>query len=119
MTWTLTTSEAAIRKAGENADATIVASGAALANWSDQAEGRIVAETRRNWVTDYASVPADVKKILDDTASSLIAMQIINYNMLGFTSRAEAQTMLNIQDNTATTGMRVLKDFKSNEIRGI
>ena len=117
MGWTLTTSGAAISKAGANANSTVIASGALLLKWSDQAEGKIVAETRRNWVTKHSDLATDVKSALDNIASSEIAKQIINYDMSGYTSSSEALTMMNIQDDVVAKGMRELKDFKSNEIK--
>jgi len=117
MSWTLTTSGAAIIKAGANANSTIIASGAALEKWSDQAEGRIVTESRRDWVDSYSSVDSGVKEILSDVCSSLIAKQIISYDMSGFTSMREAETMLDVNDDVILRCMATLKDFKSNEIK--
>lgn len=118
MSWILTTSGAALGKAGYYYNSDLTASGA-LGLWSSQAEGRIVAETRRNWVSQYAGLSTEIKNILSDVASSLIAKQIISCDMSGYTSRAEAQTMLDVQDDTAANGIRILKDFKSNDIREI
>jgi hypothetical protein len=117
MSWTLCTSGSAIRKAGVNANSAIISSGSALADWSDQAEGRIESECRRSWVANYSGLPASVKNALADTASSDIAKKIINYDMSGFTSRTEAQTMLNVLDDIFRQNIQVLKDFKSNEIK--
>lgn len=119
MTWTLTTSGAAIIKAGKNASSTIVASGAALLQFCTQVEGRIVAETRRDWVDSYSSVDAGTQNLLGDVASDLIAMKMINYDMSGFISRTEAQTMLDVLRDNASQGLRILKDFKSNTIKPI
>lgn len=115
--WTLTTSGAAISKAGANANSTIIASGSTLSKWSDDCEGYICSITRRNWVTSYTSVDGGVKSILSDITSSLVAKQIISYDMSGYTSRAEAQTMLNVQDDIIQRGIEILKDFKSNDLR--
>jgi len=114
MSWTLTTSGSAVLKAGNNADLSI--SGSALASWSDMAEGRIVAETRRDWVTDYTGLGTEIKGILNDIASSLIAKNIISYDLPAYT-RAEAQTLLDVNDDIARAGLKVLKDFKSNDIK--
>lgn len=101
MSWTLCTSGSAIVKAGANANSTIVASGSALAEFSDEVEGTICAKTRYNWVSGYGSVTAQYKPILANIASDLIAMKIIGYDMSGYTSRYEALTMLNIlKDNS-------------------
>ena len=119
--WTLTTSGAATRKAGFNFNPTIsgTGSGVFLDKWSEQAEGTIVALTRRNWVAEHSTLVSGVKGILDDVASSMIAMQIISSDMSGYTSRAEAQTMLDVQDDIVKKGITILKDFKSNDIRGV
>lgn len=117
MSWTLTSSGAAIIKAGKNASSDITLSGSALAGWSNEAEGRIIGETRRDWVGNYTGLPSGIKNILSDVCSSYIAKQIISYDMSGYTSRAEALTMLNIQDDIAREGLRILKDFKSNDIK--
>jgi hypothetical protein len=37
--------------------------------------------------------------------------------MSGYTSRAEAQTMLNVQDDLIQRGIEILKDFKSNDLK--
>ena len=110
MSWTLTTSQAAISAAGSYANTTIVASGATLAKWSDYAEGRICAKTRYDWVTNYASVGTNYKGILGNVAANMIAKMIINYNMDGYTSRAEAQTMLNVLYDDIADYLRDLKD---------
>lgn len=117
MSWTLTTSGAAIAKSGTNANSTIIASGSTLQKWSDDAEGYVITLTRRNWVTGYSAVDAGVKSILSDVVSSLIAKQIICYDMSGYVNLAEAQTMLNVHDDLAQRGIEILKDFKSNDLR--
>ena len=117
MSWTLCTSGQAMVKAGENADSDIVLSGSRLADWSDQAEGRIEAETRRSWVSSFSSLDSGIQNILGDVCSSMIAKQIINYDMSGFTSRFESAMMLNVQDDIAREGLRILKDFKSNVLK--
>ena len=117
MAWTLCTSGAAIAKAGANCNTDIRASGAILAQWSNEAEGRIVEETRRNWVTQHTGLPTDVKNVLSDVCSSLIAMQMISYDMSGYTDRREAETILDVQDDRANKALTRLKDFKSNSIQ--
>lgn len=119
MSWTLCTSGSAIAKGGANANSTIIASGSTLAMWSDEAEGNIVMVTRRDWVGSYASVNTYVKNALSDCCSSMIAKQIISYDMSGYTSRAEAQTMLNVQDDVVSDKIKALKDFKSGDIKAV
>lgn len=120
MTWTLCTSAEAIVKAGTHANSTLVGYGGTnkttLDKWSDAAEGRIEAETRRTWVASYAGLSTGVKGILADVCSSLIAMNIIAYDSTGYLSR-EADSLLNVNDDKANNGLRILKDFKSNELK--
>lgn len=116
MAWTLTTSGAAMQKAGANAS-TAALSGAFLTTWSNEAEGRIVSDTRKDYVTNYAAQPTAIKNLLSDICSSLIAKQIITYDMSGYTSRSEAQTMLDVQEDGAVKGLNILRDFKSGEIK--
>jgi len=112
MTWTFCTSGAAIAKAGLNANSTITASGAALANWSDEAEAYVNALSRVDLVTAYASLTAEGKKIADVIASSHIAQQIIAYDMAGYTSRLEAQTMLDVLENNIDRNTKLIKEGK-------
>lgn len=119
MAWTLCTSGAAIQKAGVGANSTITTSGAVLKEWSDQVEGSINAETRQNWISDYSNVPEGFKGILAEAASSFIGMKIINYDMSGYTSRSEAQTMLDVLRDQYRGSIAVLKDEKNKENMGV
>lgn len=119
MSWTFTTSGSATAKAGANANSSIILSGNVLAKWSDEAEGRIVSESRKNYLSSYSSLPSDVQTLLSDVTSSLIAKQIISYDMSGYTSLAEAQTMIDVQHDNANAGIKILSDFKSGDIRDI
>ena len=93
---TLCTASQAIYKAGTNANATAASSLALLNVWVKEAEGKICLDTRYDWVTNYTSVSTIGKEILREATSCLEAVDIINYDMSGFTSRQEALTMVNI-----------------------
>jgi hypothetical protein len=116
MSFTLCTSGSAIVKAGAGANA-INLSGSVMNKFSDQVEGSIVAQTRRDWRVNYSTLPTDIQNILSDMASSGIAKQIISYDMSGYTSRFEAITMLNVHDDIVREGVKFLSDFKNNEIK--
>lgn len=113
MAWSLCSSEAAIAEAGVNANSTIIASAATLALWSNQVEGNINAETRRDWITTAAS--ATTSGALQDAAAALIANKIIKYDMSGYTSRQEALTMLNVNRDVARLAIAYLKDEENKE----
>jgi len=118
MAWTLTTSGAAIVKAGEDVNSSIV-SGAELVIFSNQAEGRIVQETRKNWVDNYASATTAEKNVLNDACSSLIANNLIMYDLSGYSRIAEAQTLLSINDNIYNRCIKILKESKNNEVESL
>lgn len=59
------------------------------------AEGKLCLDTRYDWVTNYASVSAIGKEILREAVSSKAAIDVINYDMDGYTSRQEVLTMIN------------------------
>lgn len=82
-------------KAGANKSST--SSAEAYTNvYIKLAEGQICLDTRYDWVTNYASVSTIGKEVLRDAVSSLAAIDVINYDMSGFTSRQEALTMINV-----------------------
>lgn len=111
MAWTLCTSGSAIRKAGANANSTIVASGSALSDWSDEAEAYVCDITRVDVVTNFGSLTSNGKQILQTLCSSLIAQRIIGYDMSGYFSR-QAETMLDILENEIDRCERLVKDEK-------
>lgn len=115
MSWTFTTSGAAVAKAGVNANSTITTSGAILDEWSDQAEAVINAETRKDWTTNYASLSDNFKKTLAHAATALIAMNIISYDMSNYTSRLEAQTMLDVLRDQYRGAIDFLKNKQNQE----
>lgn len=115
MSWTLTTSGAAIAKAGYGANSTVTASSVVLAKWSDEVEGQICTLTRKDWITSYSSVGTNFRGGLSDAASDGIAMKIIGYDMKGYSSKIEAQTMLDILRDNFMRIVDALKDDKVKE----
>lgn len=115
MSWNLTTSGAAISKAGLNANSNVIISGAVMGKWCDDSEAKVCAETRRDWVSLSASTLANFAGALSDAVSSDIAIKIINYDMSGYTSRAEAQTMLNVNKDMYKECINILKEEKNKE----
>ncbi len=119
MSFKLCSSEAIIRKAGLNANSAIVASGAALSDWSTQAEGWINSETRVDWVTDIGNVGTEFKGALAEACAAIAANEVIAYDMSGFTSRFEAVTKLNVNDRTARLNIAFLKKVEHQETMGV
>ena len=99
------------RKAGANASSTSNAE-AYINQYITEAESLINIATRYNWSDVYATLNDDTRGLLKQIAGDLAAIYVINFDMSGFTSRAEAQTMMDILLNNAQRGMSLLRDKK-------
>lgn len=104
------TSDEILVKAGENYDTGITE--ARINALCLQVESLINCVTRYNWSDAYSGLNADVKGILSEVASNLVAIYIISWNMAGYTSRVEAEDMINILRDAALRGMSLLRDQK-------
>jgi hypothetical protein len=98
-------------KAGANASA-VSNTETYINSYMAQAESTINAVTRTNYSDSYAALDADVKGILSEVASNLAAIYVIQYDMSGFTSRTEAEDMINVLRDGALRGMSLLRDKK-------
>jgi len=108
------TSNEIINAAGANASAVSV-SEAGTNQFIAMAEGVINAVCRKVFAADQAAftaLPAGGKKILSETASCLAGIRCIEYDMSGYTSRAEAEDMINVLRDTALRNMAILRDDK-------
>jgi hypothetical protein len=96
-------------KAGANASATSKAE--AYTNfYIAQAESFINVACKFNFSDVYtATLNTDVKKLLQEIASNLAAIYVIQYDMSGFTSRQEAESMINVLHQRAMEGIEVLQ----------
>lgn len=99
-------------KAGANASA-ISNVELYINSFMTQAESKINSLCRYNFSDNYATLNADVKEILKEAASNLAAMYVINYDLSGFTSRYEAETMLDVLNNEFLKCISLLRDKKT------
>ena len=114
--WTYCTSGSAIFKAGENADATAIADGTNLAIISSEVQGRIDAETRRDWYANYTGLPSQVKDMLSLASSCAIANHIIKSNPSGYFP-GEPELLINVNYDSYKECIEFLKNFKSNSLQ--
>jgi hypothetical protein len=105
-----TTAEVGYR-AGANASATSKAEGY-VNFYMSCAESYINSITRKNWSDVYSTLNTDVKDILKECASCLAAIDVINFDMSGFTSRAEAELMIKVLFKKSVDCLKVLVDQK-------
>ncbi len=99
------------RKAGANASATSKAE-AYVNDYMTQVEAFINVATRKNFSDAYSALNVDVKGVLKEIASNLAAIYVIQYDMSGYTSRIEAEDMVNILRDAALRGISILRDKK-------
>ena len=111
---TLCTSMDVIRRSGVNANGTI-ASEAYTNDYIKTAEGKICLDTRYDWVTNYAGVSTIGKEVLREAVASKAAIDVINDDMSGFTSRQEALIMINV--NWAKYSDVIAKIVKDNNYK--
>jgi predicted transcriptional regulator len=105
------TSSEIITRAGKNYDSTTVTE-AKINELCLEAESLINCITRYNWSDWYVggSVVADTKYILSIAEASWVAMNIIACNMSGYSSRVEAETMLDVQRDQWNKAIELLSD---------
>jgi len=102
------------RKAGANASA--VSSAEAYVNqYVAESESNINSMIRYNFSDNYATLNVDTKEILKQVASDLAAIYVITYDMSGFTTRTEAEDMINVLRDSYLRGLSVLRDKKVQE----
>lgn len=81
-----------------------------------QAESWLNAETMYNWSDAFVKpLNVDVLNLITSITASLVAIDAINYDMSGYTSRAEAQSMLDVLRDIIIRGVSVLKDVKNRD----
>lgn len=103
-------------RVGANASATVKAAG-----WFDKIILDVEAIINCMCRFDFSSADAastlnsSVRGILIDTGASLAAIQGIAWDMSGFTSRTEAEDMINVLRDTALRNISILRDKKTQD----
>jgi len=103
-------------RVGTNASATVKAAG-----WFDKiildVEAVINCVTRYDWSTADAATTlnATVRGILVETSACLAAIEGISWDMAGFTSRIEAEDMINILRDISLRNISILRDKKTQD----
>lgn len=110
MVFTLCTSGAIVIEAGDGVNSTASTSGAILSKLSEDAEGEFCALTRKDWVSDWANVDTRIQLAVTSAVSKMAGFNLIKYDMSGYTSRNEAQTMLDVCDDQANKIIRELTE---------
>lgn len=99
-------------KTGANVNATAITV-AETDKYVLQIESYINMVTRKNWSDAYTTgLNADVGGLLELAGSNLCAIYAINYDMNGFGSTRQAETMMDVLRDGAMMALSLLKDKK-------
>lgn len=112
MTETFCTSGAVKLKAGAGATTLLDTQYTMLINQAESFINAAMKDEGIDFVDLYSTLGDNTKKILEDAASSHAAVAAINYDMGGFTSRTEAQVMLDVNYTRLNDCIALLKDKK-------
>ena len=107
-----------LQKAGAN----VSASGGDtvfVENFINQAEGVICARARYDFIANYGSLNNITKYLLKQAATCLAAMYAIQYDMSSYTTRIEAETMLDVLRDGFVKAMEALEDMRVKEFLGV
>lgn len=119
MSFTFATSGAIINRAGKNASTTATSSGSIIQQFSDDAEAYVNAVTEFDWVAASAAIGVNYLNMLRTAVSCTAAIDLISYDMSGFTSRGEAEDMVNILNDRKEKAIRFLVDDKKKTAMGV
>ena len=115
MGYTIANTGAVLFKAGRNVQTSggsLITSAAMMMQALSGAESFVNVSSRYNWIDNYSTLDPDVKNLVSDAVASLAAIDLINFDMSGYTSRQEALTMINILWGKYQDIMDLLKDKK-------
>ena len=119
MAFTFATSGAIVYRAGKNVDANIKVSGAFLTQISEDAEALINNTAGVDLISKYDSLTANGKKTLQEAETCYGGMQLISYDQSVYTSRQEAQSMLDVLDDRLNKALSLIKDDKVKTFLGV
>lgn len=81
--------------------------------WALTSEAVVNAATKANWSTLYATLESGTKFILNDTVSSLVAINAITSDMTPYPSRIVAEDMINVNRDIVLRNISILRDINA------
>ncbi|KKM93849.1 hypothetical protein LCGC14_1204290 [marine sediment metagenome] len=118
MTFTIVTVAEMQFMAGENVDAT----GDVTANHQflhDYAAGYLSSLVKFDLIGGWSGLTANIKFLFTEWAARFCGMQLIAYNMAGYTSRVEAEDMINIHVFRMQLIEKILNDSSIQDFQGV
>ena len=118
MTFTIVTVAEMQFMAGENVDAT----GDVTANHQflhDYAAGYLSSLIKFDLITGWSGLTANIKFLFTEWAARFAGMQLISFNMAGYTSRIEAEDMINIHFERMEQIVKILNESSVQDFQGV
>ena len=124
---TFCTSGMALMKAGKNVSLSLISGGVLLAGdglpvitdpvseFILQAESTINAAARFNFSDVYTTLNDDTKKILEDAAASLSAIDCVTWDMSSYTSRVHAEDIITVRRDAVLRDLSIHRDKKAQD----
>ncbi len=119
MTETITTAANAIVKAGAGANATITADTTSLTLFINEGEAYLCNLVKYDLITNWTNLEAVFKLIFSEYVARYAAIQIISYDMSGYTSRIEGEDILNIHIYRMQIIEKILNDSSVKDFLGV
>ena len=90
-----------------------------ITNFIEEAEGVVCARARYDFISNFASLNAYTKQLLRALVTSWAAMKAIDYDMSGFSTRVEAETMLDVLRDDFVKAIEALESMDVQEFLGV
>jgi len=113
MAYIMTTEAEIIQKAGAGKNAAFDTTMMTAANL--RAESLVCCVARYDLSTNYGTLKTYAKLLLNDICSSFAAIEGICYDMSGYTTRIEAEDMINTLRDGMLRNLAILRDMKVRE----
>ena len=79
------------------------------------ASSTILTLMRNEELGDYATLSANKKEIVNDVCSNMVGIQLVTYDMSGYSSRVEAEDIINVLRDAKLMGLSILRDKKAQD----
>lgn len=86
--------------------------GAIVENLISGAESLINSAIRYNFSDNYTTLNQDTKLILQEVASNIVGIYMVQYNFASYTSRVEGEDIINVLRDATLRGLSILRDKK-------
>lgn len=119
MTITLCSEQDIIDEAGVGASTAITLSSSWLQRLGSRAEGEVIAETRRDWITGILDTNTYVAELVKSAVAKKAAIYVVKYDGKNYFSRLEQETVLDVLTDGYNKAIKSLNDTDVNNIRTV